>query len=246
MSRDSDYDSFVRVYDLHWGSWVTGIYPILDHLVLRHLPRHARILDLCCGTGQLAAELTRGGYAVTGVDISASMIEIARTNAPDAAFHVGDARDPLPARGFTAVFSTFDSLNHLVTLEELTRVFANVREVLAHDSYFAFDLNMAEGYETRWRGSFANVEDDHAFVVRSSHDSAERTGRMEVTIFEAADAAWTRSDVSLTQRWYEKDEVNEGLRSAGFREIRSFDAGEPIAEGCPTSAGRMFFVARSA
>lgn len=36
------------------------------------------VLDLGCGAGQLSLELTRRGALVTGVDVSPSMIELAR------------------------------------------------------------------------------------------------------------------------------------------------------------------------
>ncbi|MCY3810691.1 MAG: class I SAM-dependent methyltransferase [Gammaproteobacteria bacterium] len=244
MDASADYDPFARVYNLHWGSFAGLVIPILEHLVLRHLPDHASVLDLCCGTGQLAARLTGDGYEVTGVDVSGSMIEIAKATAPGAHFHVHDVRQPLPVKGFAAAFSTFDSLNHMMTLEDLTRAFQNVRNVLGTNAYFAFDLNMAAAYEARWRGTFAYVEDDHVCAVRSSHDLATRTGRMDLTIFELARGAWTRADLSLVQRWYAEDEVLAALRAAGFSDSRSFPADEPIAEGCPALPGRMFFVAR--
>ena len=240
----SDYDRFARVYNLHWGSYAELVLPILEHLVLRHLPEQAAVMDLCCGTGQLAAQLFEDGYQVTGVDVSGSMIEIAKANAPGADFHVQDARRPLPDRGFAAAFSTFDSLNHMTTLEDLTLVFRNVRRVLGPHGRFAFDLNMAAAYEARWHGTFAYVEDDHVCTLRSSHDVATRTGVMDLTIFELAGNAWTRADLSLVQRWYAEDDVLGALRDAGFSDSRSFSADQPIAEGCPTLDGRMFFVAR--
>ena len=244
MDASADYDPFARVYNLHWGAYARLVVPILEHLVLRHLPGHAPVLDLCCGTGQLAARLTGVGYEVTGVDVSAAMVEIARATAPDADFHVQDVRHPLPVTGFAAAFSIFDSLNHMMTLEDLTRVFQNVRVALRANGHFAFDLNMAAAYEARWRGTFAYVEDDHVCAVRSSHDLAARTGRMDLTIFESARGTWTRADVSLVQRWYAEDEVLAALGTAGFSDGRSFGADEPIAEGCPALPGRMFFVAR--
>ena len=250
MIRYHDYDPFAQVYNLYWGSYATRVYPILDHLVLRHLPRQGAsqgdVLDLCCGTGQLAAKLTDEGYAVTGVDGSESMIEVARANAPDAEFIVQDARQALPPRDFAAAFSTFDSLNHLMTLEDLTQVFGNVHEVLSVGGYFAFDLNMAEAYETRWKGTFAYVEDDHVCVVRSVRNVARRIGSMELTLFQLGGGGWERADLSLAQRWYAEDDVLDGLRVAGFADTRSFSANEPIAEGCPPSQGRTFFVARRA
>ena len=244
MIRYNDYDAFARMYNLYWGPYVTRMYPILEHLVLRHLTGEGPVLDICCGTGQLAARLTSEGYAVTGVDGSRSMIEFARDNASDAEFLVQDAREPLPARGFRAAFSTFDSLNHVMTLEDLTQVFGNVREALNAGGYFVFDLNMAEAYETRWKGTFAYVEDDHMCLVRSSKDVVRRIGNMELTIFELRTGGWERSDLTLSQRWYPEGDVLNGLRTAGFTDIRAFSADEPIAEGCPTSEGRTFFVAR--
>ena len=46
------------------------------------------VVDLGCGSGIAAAELTRAGYDVLGVDSSAAMIELARATAPEARFEV--------------------------------------------------------------------------------------------------------------------------------------------------------------
>ena len=135
-------------------------------------------------TGQLAAELSRQGYLTTGLDCSEGTIEIARKNAPDVEFVVQDARNfALPGR-FSAVFSTFDSLNHVMSLDELEQVFRSVFAALEGGGYFVFDLNMEEGFRSRWRGSFEYVEEDHVCVVRSSHDAREKIGRLDVTLFE--------------------------------------------------------------
>ncbi len=48
------------------------------------LPRGSRILDMGCGTGRHAVELARRGYAVTGVDIAAGMLDEARAAARQA------------------------------------------------------------------------------------------------------------------------------------------------------------------
>ena len=237
------YEPFARIYNRHWGFFATKAYPILERLVLRNLPPGSAVLDLCCGTGQLAAELSRQGYRTTGLDGSEQMIEIARQNAPDVEFVVQDARDIALAHRFSAVFSTFDSLNHVMSLDELEQVFQCVFNVLEDGGQFAFDLNMEEGYRSRWRGSFGYVEEDHVCVVRSSHDADEKIGRLEVTLFELKGPGWTRTDFPLTQRWYSEGEIRERLRTVGFEELQSLDGNEPILEGS-LYEGRMFFVAR--
>ena len=243
VNRYDAYDPFARVYDQHWGFFAKKAYPIIEHLVLENLPPGCPVLDLCCGTGQLAAELSRQGYRTTGLDGSQGMIEIAKKNAPDADFVVQDARNiALPGR-FSAVFSTFDSLNHVMSLDELEQVFQSVFAVLEGGGYFVFDLNMEEGFRSRWRGSFEFVEEDHVCVVRSSHDASEKTGRLDVTLFEIKGVGWVRTDFPLIQRWYEEHEIRERLRKARFEELESFDGNEPLLEGS-LHKGRMFFVAR--
>ena len=242
VTRYDAYDPFARVYDRHWGFFAARAYPILEHLVLGSLPSGCAVLDLCCGTGQLAAELSRRRFRTTGLDGSEAMIGIARKNAPDADFVVQDVRNiALPGR-FSAVFSTFDSLNHVMRLDELEQVFRSVFAVLDGGGYFVFDLNMEEGFRSRWRGSFEFVEDDHVCVVRSSHDANEKTGRLDVTLFELKASGWVRTDFPLIQRWYQEREIRNLLRKAGFGELQSLDESEPILEGS-MHEGRMFFVA---
>lgn len=43
----------------------------------------SRVIDAGCGTGRVAIELARRGYDVVGVDLDASMLDVARKRAPD-------------------------------------------------------------------------------------------------------------------------------------------------------------------
>ncbi|MGW7636350.1 methyltransferase domain-containing protein [Streptomyces decoyicus] len=65
------------------GAWLAGT-----------LPAGSRILDLGCGTGlPTARQLADAGHRVVGIDLSPSMVELARENAPDADFHRLDIAD---------------------------------------------------------------------------------------------------------------------------------------------------------
>lgn len=64
-----------------------------------------RILDLGCGTGQLASEIAEYGARVTGLDYSPQMIEKARAAYPALQFDVRDARDFVYDEPFDALFS---------------------------------------------------------------------------------------------------------------------------------------------
>ena len=60
---------------LHAARW-TGSTDATDHFVLAHCV--GATIDLGCGPGRMAAELTRQGHRVVGVDISATAVRHAR------------------------------------------------------------------------------------------------------------------------------------------------------------------------
>jgi len=221
----SDYDSFAWIYSKHWGSMFLGkLIPVMEKLLLPHISPGIRILDLCCGTGQLARTLTERGHEVTGVDGSEEMIHFARENAPDTEFIVEDARYFRLPEAYHAVVSTFDSLNHIMDLGDLAEVFRNVYNVLVDGGVFMFDMNMEEAYRSEWKGSFGIVEDDHVCVVQSSYSADERIGKTEITIFRLLDGEWQRSDLTLLQRCYSEQDILSVLSDTGFVDIQPYDA----------------------
>jgi SAM-dependent methyltransferase len=242
MVRYSDYDSFAWIYNKHWGpDSARRFLAVLEKAVLPQLPPQAYVLDLCCGTGQLVHLLLERGYRVTGLDGSEEMIRYARAIAPSGEFMIEDARSfHLPAT-YHAVVSTYDSLNHVMQLEELSQVSSNVSGCLNEGGLFLFDLNMEEGYKARWRGSFGIVEDDHACVVRASYRPDEMVGYNLITIFRLESGTWHRSDMTLLQRCYSDQEVCSALESAGFADIRRYDSQDL---GWARQVGRVFYLCR--
>jgi SAM-dependent methyltransferase len=75
-------------------------------VLLPELPASpARIADLGCGTGSVAALFAEAGHEVVGVDLSARMLTLARAKA-EVDFRLGDAADPpLPAGSVDVVFA---------------------------------------------------------------------------------------------------------------------------------------------
>lgn len=103
------YDDLAEAYTA--GRHLFDTTPMLEWLAAK-LASSGRILDAGCGGGEPTARFFHErGYAVTGLDLSPRMIELARRNLPDAEWIQGDMRSiPLPSECFvavTAIYSVF-------------------------------------------------------------------------------------------------------------------------------------------
>lgn len=238
----SDYDRFAWFYNRYWGpEFCSPALAIYNILLFPHIPENSRILDLCCGTGQISAGLSERGYQVTGLDGSAAMLRFARENAPAVNFVHGDARTFQLPQTFDCVLSAFDSLNHVMTLDELTLVFRKVYEALTEEGIFLFDLNLEDASELVGN-TLDIIEDDHACIVRSSYNQIQKLKRYDVTMFLLENESWQRTDQTLFQRYYGINDVLGALADAGFLRVKTYDARREF--GFTISDGRMFYLAR--
>ncbi len=238
----SGYDALAWFYDRYWGrEFHQRALVALDNIVLRGLPPHARVLDLCCGTGHLTEILAGRGFSVVGVDGSTGMLRFARERAPQASFIAADARTfELGEEKFDLVLSTFDSMNHITDPRALAQTFRRVHGTLAEGGSFVFDVNTEEAYLSEWGKSSAIVEADNACIVRGSYDAHERIGRTEITLFRLLGDRWRRTDVSISQRCYDAGEIVSLLEAAGFGKVDAIRAADAGMVG-DLGVGRCFF-----
>jgi SAM-dependent methyltransferase len=95
------------------GSVVDDARPRYLAALLERLPPGARVLELGCGGGGPTTQHLAARFALTGVDISARQIELARVNVPSAELIRADMTQvALPAESFDAVVS-FYAFGHL-------------------------------------------------------------------------------------------------------------------------------------
>jgi demethylmenaquinone methyltransferase / 2-methoxy-6-polyprenyl-1,4-benzoquinol methylase len=86
-----------------------------------------RVLDACCGTGDLAIAAARAGGKVTGLDFSEPMLARAREKSPDIEWVTGDALAlPFPDGSFDVATVGFGVRNR----DDLERGLAELRRVL--------------------------------------------------------------------------------------------------------------------
>lgn len=142
-----DYDAFAPIYNDHWGpAYGRRALPTLRAILRERLERTSRLLDLCCGAGHVSRVLTELGHQVVGIDGSRRLLAYARSNASRAEFQHADARNFDRLSEFDGALCFNDSLNHILTADELRTAFVNVFRSLRPGGWFLFDLNLEHKY----------------------------------------------------------------------------------------------------
>jgi demethylmenaquinone methyltransferase/2-methoxy-6-polyprenyl-1,4-benzoquinol methylase len=122
------FDRIAPVYDVMNRVMTAGLDRRWRRLTARAVAhRGARVLDACCGTGDLAIACAGEGATVTGVDFSEPMLERARRKAPELEWVRGDALDlPFADASFDGATVGFGVRN----VESLERALHELRRVL--------------------------------------------------------------------------------------------------------------------
>jgi SAM-dependent methyltransferase len=104
------------------------------------------LLDVGCGTGGHAIELARRGYDVTGLDLSAHMLEHARNKAlsltpsRQPAWLCGDARTFDAGQQFDMAIMMFAVVGYLTSNDDVIAGLRNIRRHLKPGSLFICDF----------------------------------------------------------------------------------------------------------
>ncbi|MEP2639445.1 class I SAM-dependent methyltransferase [Roseobacter sp.] len=186
-----DYDSWAWLYDRTLGpDYSRRKMGFFDRVVLGDLPPGARVLDLCCGTGQMMAHMHARGLAVTGLDMSRDMLAYARKNVPGTELIEGDARDFTLPDPVSAVICASASLNHIATRDDLAQVFRAVAAALKDGGTFVFDINHPAQMARHWTGTPAagDIRPDYAWMITPRYDAAAATGSFTVDMFRRSTA----------------------------------------------------------
>lgn len=148
------FDGMAQNFDRQLKNLGYKVPEALARVVLPLLRRSwpARVLDLGCGTGLLGAELTSPAVAITGVDLSAGMLQRATARGVYTSLVKADLVEYLrgAATGaFDAILAT-DVFNYVGDLEA---VFEGAARVLAPGGIFAFSVAALEGGDFALRPS---------------------------------------------------------------------------------------------
>ena len=127
MSHDDVlYGRLAEYYDYvyHWKDYRKEVQRIRKLIQGYKNSSGNILLDVACGTGKHLSYLQKD-FDCVGLDISESMLKVARKNAPDAEFLKGDMADFDLGRQFDVVLCLFSSIGHLGTNGALRKSISN-------------------------------------------------------------------------------------------------------------------------
>jgi len=222
------------IHDTGFGDFAKNSAPGLLELLDKSGIKNGLVIDLGCGSGIWAKELSRHGYSVLGIDISAAMIDIARKRVPNGEFVTGSLlKAELPS--CVAVTSLGECLNYLFdetnSVNQLRRLFRRVYSALQPGGMFIFDI--AE--PGRGKGPRQKHREGPGWAVLVDVDEDIRVNRLtrRIISFRKVDLLFRRDEEVHRLQLYKRSEILKELRAAGFR-ARSLDryGDQPMINGC--------------
>ncbi len=101
-------------------------------------------LDLGCGPGEDAAELTARGFRVVGFDVIRKPIARAMVHVPAAHFFIADMQSPLPVRSAAIDVAVASLSIHYFSWQTTRALLDEVRRVLRPGGTFVFRVNATD------------------------------------------------------------------------------------------------------
>jgi SAM-dependent methyltransferase len=223
---------------------------IVEWLIERGVRPGAKVLDAGCGTGRYACELSRRGYVVHGVDLSAELIaEATRAVGSDSSsisFTVGDILAP-PRDRYDAILCR-GVLNDFVHDDDRRAVFSVFARALRPAGVLVLDVREWEGTvarKTREAVFKKSVPTDRGKLTFTSVTELDpETRRLLISERHTLEeGGHERSrDYCFVMRCWTRDELQSHLQISGFASIDWFGAYDPSIT--PGETDRLVAVAQ--
>jgi SAM-dependent methyltransferase len=218
--------------DMPYAEWQAFLLACIEQ---SGLAKVRTLLDLGCGTGNLAIPLAQSGYAVTGIDLSSDMLAIAHAKAEAIGLTrvSGDAGGTLrlleqnmctfelePGETVDVAYSFCDSINYVTDEAEIGALFETLQRHLRPGGLLVFDvLTDAQFRDYADRAPFTHTEHDLAFIWTCEYENRFMTH--DLTIFYAAEVA-TKTPTTTTTASAEPEKLTY-KRIDEWHEQRAYD-----------------------
>jgi SAM-dependent methyltransferase len=148
MIQEQHFDDVAEVYDESLPAHVTAHYlEKRTRFVVDRCPPPARLLDVGCGTGVLAARLAARGYEATGLDPSEGMLHMLRERAPEVTAVQASATEMPFGDGEFDLTVSVATMHHIADPDSVRRALAEmVRVVRPGGTVIVWDHNPRNPY----------------------------------------------------------------------------------------------------
>jgi len=224
---ESLFENYGRKYDREnftQGTW--GECDFIEKEI--HYRKDLRILDVGCGTGRHAIELTKRGYSVTGIDLSKSQLVRARQKAEASGLNIPflhqDARDLPYEEEFDVAIMLCEGGFPLMESDEMNfAILKSVTRALKSPGKFIF---------TTLNGLFPIFHSVEKFCMdkREEGNAAYRNNHFDLMTFrdhnitEFEDDEGNRKTLICNERYYVPSEISWLLKSLGYTGIGIYGA----------------------
>jgi ubiquinone/menaquinone biosynthesis C-methylase UbiE len=212
LEMEDKFSLEAKLYDKIWGKYnYDSDVEFLNEMFRKHCCK--KIIDLGCGTGNHAIRLSKLGYEVTGVDISPTMLKIAKEKDKKARvkFIQGDMKniEKVILKKFDAAICLGQAFSSLVTNKEIRIFFKELNKVLKRNGLFIFNARNAK-----------KINEDYLNTIRLGHMLSEK--KLQLLILECNTRHPKNRNVIVWRPIYlikENDKVDLQLREHKLRWI---------------------------
>lgn len=154
------YENFAYYYD---SLMDPQFYNDYEEFINEHCDFH-EVLELGCGTGEMAIRLSQKNKKVFATDISDDMLNVTKQKAMyknvDLLLQKVDMRDFSTSYPVDLILCLCDSLNYLLEPQDILDTFINVYHSLKNDGTFIFDIDSLYKMNNILNNYQENEEDD--------------------------------------------------------------------------------------
>ena len=218
--KDAYRDDLAYIHDAGFGGVARAAAAVLLGALSHERILGGLVVDLGCGSGQLAQAVACAGYEILGIDISEAMAALARGRVPRGLFRVESLLTAqLPP--CVAVTAVGECLNYLFdennSLRALAQLFRRVYHALGPGCLFLLDAagpGRVPGPDPRRMFAEGN---DWAVLSVNEEDRRHEILTRRITSFRRVGELYRRDHEIHRQRLLKRPEIAGQLRKIGFR-----------------------------
>lgn len=202
------------------------------------------LLDLGCGTGGFAIEMSRRGYDVLGIDQSADMLSIAKDKegAGKVQFIQQDITKMELFGTVDVIVCFLDTINHILDEKKLNKLFKLCKNYLNPDGLFIFDI-ATPYYFANVLGNhvFYDIKEQYSLIWQNFVDIRKNRSQSELTFFlQQDDGSYLRGEELIEEKIYAVDNIESLIQNNNLTLLKQY--GELSFKKPSETSKRIFFV----